>query len=29
MDTKTAAMSTVVINDKTIEAIIHNIAATA
>jgi hypothetical protein len=29
MDTKTAAVSTVVINDKTIEAIIHNIAATA
>jgi len=29
MDTKTAAVSTVVIDDKTIEAIIHNIAATA
>jgi hypothetical protein len=29
MDTKTAAVSTVVINDKMIEAIIHNIAATA
>jgi hypothetical protein len=29
MDTKTAAVSTVVINDKTIEAIIHNIAAMA
>jgi len=28
MDTKTAAVSTVVIDDKTIEAIIHNIAAT-
>jgi hypothetical protein len=29
MDTKTAAVSTVVIDAKTIEAIIHNIAATA
>jgi hypothetical protein len=29
MDTKTAAVSTVVIDDKTIQAIIHNIAATA
>jgi hypothetical protein len=29
MDTKMAAVSTVVIDDKTIEAIIHNIAATA
>jgi hypothetical protein len=29
MDTKTAAVSTVVIDDKTIEAIIHNIAMTA
>jgi hypothetical protein len=29
MDTKTAAMSTVVIDAKMIEAIIHNIAATA
>jgi hypothetical protein len=29
MDTKMAAMSTVVIDDKTIEAIIHNVAATA
>jgi hypothetical protein len=29
MDTKTAAISIVVIDDKTIEAIIHNIAATA
>jgi hypothetical protein len=28
MDTKTAAVSIVVIDDKTIEAIIHNIAAT-
>jgi hypothetical protein len=29
MDTKTAAVSTVVIDDKTIKAIIHNIAAMA
>jgi hypothetical protein len=29
MDTKTAAVSTVVIDDKRIEAIIHNIAVTA
>jgi hypothetical protein len=29
MDTKTAAVSTVVIDDKMIEAIIHNIAAMA
>jgi hypothetical protein len=29
MDTKTAAVSIVVIDDKTIEAIIHNIAAMA
>jgi ribosomal protein L25 (general stress protein Ctc) len=29
MDTKTAAVSTVVIDAKTIEAIIHNIAMTA
>jgi hypothetical protein len=29
MDTKTAAVSIVVIDDKTIEAIIHNIAVTA
>jgi hypothetical protein len=29
MDTKTAAVLTVVIDDKTIEAIIHNIAAMA
>jgi hypothetical protein len=29
MDTKTMAVSTVVIDDKTIEAIIHNIAMTA
>jgi hypothetical protein len=29
MNTKTAAMSTVVIDDKMIEAIIHNITGTA
>jgi hypothetical protein len=29
MDTKMAAMSTVVIDDKTVEAIIHNITTTA